>query len=140
MLTGCIEKTLKPEAILEIPSVSPYELVPTATDTASLPETTVTVNSINTIPCNLKSYSINYYTKFGEIIPSLAVPSTPIEYKLAAGGTIDVTVKPYTRNLVELFELSSSDISPISARINLVFKDYNDNYISREASCLLHKP
>lgn len=140
LLTGCIEKTFKPEAILEVTSLSPYELIPTATDTASLPTTSITVTSINTIPCNLKSFSVSYLTKFGEVIPSLAIPTTQIETKLAAGGSIDVVVKPYTARVLELFELSGSDISPIRAQISLVFKDYNDNLISREANCLLYKP
>lgn len=137
---GCIEKTFKPEAILEVPSVSPYELAATATDTASLPTTSVTVNSINTIPCNLKSYSVTYFTKSGDPIPHLSVRSTPIELKLDAGGTIAVTVKPYTAKVVELFELSSSDISPLTAKLSLLFKDYNDNLVSCEAHCLLYEP
>jgi hypothetical protein len=140
LTSGCIDKTFKPEAALEIPQVNPYELYATATDTASLPTTTITVNSINQIPSNLKSYSISYYTKYGEMIPSLTVNSTPIELKLDAAGTINITVKPYTSRVVDLFDLSNSDISPVTARINLVFQDYNDNIINKEAHCLLYKP
>jgi hypothetical protein len=138
--TGCIDKTFKPEVSLEIPSVIPYELYATATDTASLPTTTITVTSISPIPCNLKSYSISYFTKYGDSIPGLSVNSTPVELKLEGEGTVDVTVKPYTSQVVDLFELSGSDISPVTAKINLVFKDYNDNMVSKEAHCLLYKP
>ncbi len=138
--TGCIDKTFKPEVALEVPSVAPYELYVTATDTASLPTTTITVNSISPIPCNLKSYSISYYTKYGDFIPGVSVANTPLELKLDGEGTISVTVKPYTARVVDLFELSGSDISPVTAKINLVFKDYNDNMVSKEAHCLLYEP
>jgi hypothetical protein len=138
--TGCIDKTFRPEVALEIPSVAPYELYTTATDTASLPTTSITVTSISPIPCNLKSYSISYFTKYGDIISGLSVNSTPLELKLEGEGTITVTVKPYTSRVVGLFELSGSDISPVTAKINLVFKDYNDNMVSKEAHCLLYKP
>lgn len=140
MLTGCIDKTFKPEAVMEITTGESNALIPTATDTASLPEATITVTSINTIPCNLKSFSINYYTRAGEMIPGLNVPSTSLEGKLAAAGTLAVTIKAYTKGVVELFELSNSSISPIIARINLVFKDYNDNFISKEANFFLFEP
>ncbi len=140
LLNGCIDKTIRPEAAIEISTVTPYELTTTATDTASLPTTAITVNSINTVPCNLKSYSVTYFSRFGEIIPSLSIPSTPIDLKLAAAGTIDVTVRPYTSRVVDMFELSNSDISPIQAKINLVFEDYNSNIINKEAHCLIYKP
>ena len=137
--TGCIDKTFKPEAALEVADVTPYELTPTATDTASLPTTAITVNSINTIPANLKSYTISYFTKNGDPIPSLSVGTTPINLKLAAAGNISVTLKPYSAKVVELYELSNSDISPISAKITLYFEDYNDNIVIAEGSCLLYK-
>lgn len=140
LLTGCIEKTIYPEVALEIPAVTPYELYATATDTASLPTTSITVTSISKIPCNLKSYSINYNTQYGENIPSLNIAPTPINIKLAAEGSIDVVVKPFTSRVVSVFELSNSDISPITATVNLVFEDYNGNMVSKEGHCLLYKP
>jgi hypothetical protein len=135
-----MEKTFNPPSELEITSVDPYELYATATDSASLPTTSITATNLTTIPCNLESYSISYYTKYGDLIPGLAIVSTPLELKLDAEGTLNVTVKPYTKRVVELFELSGSDISPVSAKINLLFKDYNSNHVSKEAHCLLYKP
>jgi hypothetical protein len=138
--SGCIEKTLKPEAALEITSVEPHALYATATDTASLPTTDVTVTSINTIPCNLESYWINYYTSSNEGIPSLKTVPTSVAGKLDAEGTLTITASPYTTRVVDLFELSGSSISPIVAEMNFVFKDYNGNHISKTASCLLFEP
>ncbi|GAB4275462.1 MAG: hypothetical protein Kow0029_16640 [Candidatus Rifleibacteriota bacterium] len=140
LTAGCIDKTIYPSVELEVTSVSPYELYATATDSASLPTTAVNVTSLNKIPCNLKTYSVSYYTKYGENLPGLEVLSTPIETKLDAEGSISVTVKPYTSRVVDLYDVSNSDISPITARINLVFEDYNGNTVSKEAHCLLYKP
>ncbi|MGM0600252.1 MAG: hypothetical protein ACQETH_10600 [Candidatus Rifleibacteriota bacterium] len=138
--SGCIEKTLNPEAELEITSVEPHALYVTATDTASLPTTDVTVTSINTIPCNLESWWINYYTSSDEPIPSLKTIPTSLAGKLEAEGTLTITTSPYSTRVVDLFELSGSNISPIVAEMNFVFKDYNGNHISKTASCLLFEP
>lgn len=137
--TGCIDKTFYPATELEITSVTPYEVIPTATGTADLPTISIAVKSISKIPCSLNSFSIKYFTRLGEEIPSLAANSVPINYKIEAEATLDVELRPYTLQLVDLFELSSSQISPVTAKITLNFDDVNGNLVSREAHCLLYK-
>lgn len=141
LTTGCnVESAFKPSVVLEVPGVSTYELHPTATDTASLPTTDVTVKSLSKISCNLKSYSISYTTQYGDALPQLAIESVPMEKKLDAEAEITVTVKPYTSRVLDLFELSTSQISPLTAEITLTFKDYNGNWVSKDAHCLLYAP
>lgn len=138
--TGCVESSFKPPVALEVPSVSTYELYATATDTASLPTTAVTVTSLNKIPCNLKSYSVHYTTQYGDPLPQLTISAIPMEMKLDGEANITVTVKPYTKRVIDLFELSTSEISPLTAEITLTFKDYNGNWVSKDAHCLLYAP
>jgi hypothetical protein len=79
-------------------------------------------------------------TPYGEPIPQLEISAMPMEGKIAAEGSLAIVVKPYTSRVVNLYELSSSDISPITAKINFSFEDYNGNWVSREAHCLLYAP
>ena len=138
---GCnVESALKPAVVLEVPSISTYELHATATDTASLPTTDVSVKSLSKISCFLKNYSINYTTQYGDPIPQLAVLSVPKEVKIDAEAEVAITVKPYTSRVVDLFELSTSKISPLTAEITLTFEDYNGNWVSKDAHCLLYAP
>ncbi|EKD81674.1 MAG: hypothetical protein ACD_39C01696G0004 [uncultured bacterium] len=139
-VTGCADKFIFPETSLEITSVVPYELIPTATDTASLPTTAITIKSLSKIPCNLKGYSINYFTSLGEEIPSAKVTFTPAELEIAAEAEVTFEIKAFSRRMVDIFELSSSQITPVTARFTLEFKDINGNHISRDAHCILHKP
>ncbi len=140
LTTGCIDKTVKPAVVLEVTGVAPYSVQPTATDTASLPEVTVSITSLSKVPCNLRTISVTYLTPYGEAIPQLEVSPIPVEGKIDAEGSLDVAVKPYTSRVVNLYELSSSDISPITAKITISVEDYNGNWISREAHCLLYAP
>jgi len=139
-VTGCADKLLFPETSLLITSVTPYELIATATDTASLPTTQVNIKSQSKIPCNLKGYSMNYYTILGEEISSAKVEFTQVELEILGEAEVSFEVKAFSRRMVEIFELSSSQIAPVTARITLEFKDLNGNHISREAHCLLQKP
>lgn len=139
LLTGCIDKTIYPATDLEIVSVVPYALIPTATDTASLPAAQINFKSLSKVPCNLKSYSITYYTAQGEEIAALTLPQTSIETKIDAETEVSVEIRPYTSRVIDLLELSSSQISPIMARIKLSFYDYNGNWLEREANCLLYQ-
>ena len=136
---GCIDKTFYPATEIEVVGVDPYALIPTATDTASLPTTQITVNSLSKIPCTLKAASVAYYTSLGDEIPYLGVSRQPMEMKLDAEGTLAVTMNVYPKALVDVFELSNSDISPVKARITLHFNDINGNWVDRDAHCLLHK-
>ena len=139
-VSGCADKLLFPETSLLITSVSPYELIATATDTASLPTTQVNIKSQSKIPCNLKGYSIDYFTSLGEEIPSAKVEFTQVELEIQGEAEVSFEVKAFSRRMVDIFELSASQIAPVTARITLEFKDLNGNHISREAHCLLQKP
>lgn len=136
---GCIDKTFYPATEIEVVSVDPYALIPTATDTASLPTAEVSVKSLSKIPCTLKAVSIAYFTSLGEEIQILRVDNQPIEVKLDAEASLNIDIRAYTPSLVNIFELSTSDISPVSAKMTLHFNDINGNWVNREAHCLLYK-
>ena len=136
---GCIDKTFYPATELEVVGVDPYALIPTATDTASLPTTQITVNSLSKIPCTLKAASFAFFTSLGEEITYLRVSRQPMETKLDTEGSINITMAIYPKALVDIFELSNSDISPVMAKITLHFNDINGNWVDREAHCLLYK-
>lgn len=136
---GCIDKTFYPATEIEVVGVDPYALIPTATDTASLPTTKITVNSLSKIPCTLKAASFAFFTFLGDEITYLRVNRQPMETKLDAEGSLDITMNIYPKALVDIFELSNSDISPVMAKITLHFNDINGNWVDREAHCLLYK-
>jgi len=136
---GCIDKTFYPATEIEVVGVDPYALIPTATDTASLPTAEVSVKSLSKIPCTLKAVSIAYFTSLGEEIQILRVDNQPIEVKLDAEASLNIDIRAYTPSLVNIFELSTSDISPVSAKMTLHFNDINGNWVNREAHCLLYK-
>lgn len=136
---GCIDKTFFPATELQVTSVEPYALIPTATDTASLPTTEIKILSQSKIPCSLKSLSAKYFTVFGEEIPLLAINNQQMELKIDAEASVGIPVSPYSSRLVELFELSASEISPVKVKITMNFLDANSNWVSTEAHCLLYK-
>lgn len=136
---GCIDKTFYPATELEVTKVEPYALIPTATDTASLPTTQITVNSLSKIPCTLKAASCAFFSSLGDEITFLRITRQPMETKLDAEGSLDITMNIYPKALVDIFELSNSDISPVKAKITLHFNDINGNWVDREAHCLLYK-
>lgn len=137
--SGCIDKTFYPATEIEVVGVDPYALIPTATDTASLPTTKITVNSLSKIPCTLKAASCAFFTSLGDEITYLRINRQPMETKLDAEGSLEITMNIYPKALVDIFELSNSDISPVTAKITLHFNDINGNWVDREAHCLLYK-
>ncbi len=137
--SGCIDKTFYPATEIEVVKIDPYGLIPTATDTASLPTTQISIRSLSKIPCTLKAASFAFFTSLGDEITYLRVSRQPMETKLDAEGTLDLVMSPYSRALVDIFELSNSDISPVMAKITLHFNDINGNWVDREAHCLLYK-
>jgi hypothetical protein len=139
-LTGCMEKTFFPAAEIEVTSVDPTYLIPTATATAELPTTDITIKSLNKVPCSLKSYSVKYTTPLGEEITSASYDSAGIEAKLDAEGELVVKMMPYSLRILDLFELSSSSIAPVTARMTFNFEDYNGNWNSVVAHCRLYPP
>jgi len=142
-LSGCIEKTLYPAVILTVVSVTPNELRITSTETTgtsiTFPSTVIVLKSETQVPATLVSYSVSYSTNLGQSLPALRIEETPYDLFLAGGGSADITISPYTQKVADLFELSTSDISPIKATITLTVKDVNGNTVNREAHCLLYK-
>ncbi len=136
---GCIDKTVYPATSLQVTSVEPYALIPTATDTASLPTTTITVRSQSKIPCSLKSISARYFTVNGEEIPLLAINNQELQMSLDAESEATIELGPYSSTLLDLFELSASRISPVKAQITMHFLDVNGNWVDLEAHCMLYK-
>jgi hypothetical protein len=139
LLNGCMDKTFFPAAELEVISVEPFASIPTSADVNSVPETQVTVRSLGKIPASLKKISLRYYTVFGDEISSIAVNDLPIEARIGAEEELTIDIRPYTVAVADIFELSSSQISPIKAKITLHFNDVNGNWVNREAHCLLYK-
>lgn len=155
LLNGCIDKTLYPSSELVVIAVEPYILTPASTDLTSLPSTSVTVNIANKVPCRLKSFSVQYFTPSGEPLPQLAINKQSQERIININqdnlsevseeadtsqlGQAAFTVYPYSVDLFNLFELSTSNISPVKARITLHFLDVNGNWIDLDAHCFLKK-
>lgn len=138
--TGCIEKTILPTVMITVAKVEPYDLVPTSTATADLPTVQITLDFETQVPTNLVSFSIAYQSKVGQALPELAIPTTPYEFKFTPAAGQTITISPYTRRVVDLYELSPSDLSPILATIRLTFEDANGNTLTRDATCRLFKP
>ena len=137
-LSGCIERTLYPAVNLTVEGVDPYESFPSAG--AEPTEVSISLKTEEGIPSNLEAFSIAYYTRLGEPISKLEVPKTAKHQFLPAATANSISITPYTAYVLDLYELSSSDISPIRADITLYVKDVNGNRVERIASCLLYKP
>ncbi len=146
-LTGCIEKTVYPAVVITVDKVEPYQLEVTdysvaasASGTVTLPTTAVSLKVQTGVPSWIKAVSIVYTTKLDQPLPELEVKETPFDLFLTPSTSNDVTVKPYTLKVLELYELSSSEISPIKASITLKIKDANGNDTYVQTTCLLLKP
>ncbi len=140
-ISGCLEKTIYPELITTVVSVSPNELQPTnGSGTLDLPTVDIDLRSETQVPAKLLSYHVTYVTPMGQTLDSLQLPETPLDQFLTPGSSNKITVRPYTRAIYELFELSASNIEPIRATIILTIKDENNNITHPEAHCLLFKP
>lgn len=135
--SGCIEKTLFPKVVINIAKVEPQVLIPTATDTASLPQINITVDIETPIPLKVISYSVIYKTNLGQILNELTINEMPYYQKLQPTVGQTITLSIYTRKVVELFELTPSNIAPIIATIYLKFTDANENTIVKEVVCQL---
>lgn len=75
----------------------------------------------------------------GDEIPLLALNNQQLELKVDAEATLVIPFSPYSSRLVDLFELSSSEISPVKARITMHFLDINGNWVNLDAHCMLYK-
>jgi len=151
--SGCTDKIFFPEAHFTVVSVTPDKLllpkktepieteegiVESEDDDVVLPGTAISLLSDTNIPANLVSFSITYTTRLGDAIPSVAVPETPYSLQIPGEATTEISMNPYTRRLFNLLELTSSDISPVNAKIVLNIKDINGNRVQVAANCLCY--
>lgn len=137
---GCDKNGFYPASDIQITKAEPFNILPTSNDFDSIENGVVTAKLINTIPCELVSYDLTYRTVLNEPIDSLTITDIPINLPFAESGTeTDITLKPYQRHVLDLFNNTSSNISPIRATVTLHFKDVNKNEVIRNASFLLYK-
>ena len=92
------------------------------------------------VPCELVSYDLTYKTVLNEPLDNLSISQIRTNIPLAQKDSEEeLTLKPYTQQLLNLLQSTSSNISPIRATVILHFRDVNKNDIYREASFLLYK-
>lgn len=138
--TGCNKNEFYPASDLQIVKAEPFNILPTSADFDSIEDGVITAKLLNTIPCELVSYDITYRTVLNEPIDSLTLTEIPINIPFTESGSeVEVTLKPYQRQLQDLFNNTSSNISPVRATVTLHFKDVNKNEVLRNASFLLYK-
>lgn len=140
ILNGCDKKILYPEADVRVTKVEPHNILPTSNDLSSVEDGVISLQIVNSIPCNLIRYDLIYRTVQGEPIDGIGISNININLPLSESGTdVELTLKPYTQQLFDLFTNSVSNISPVRCVALLYFKDSNNNEIIKEAGFLLHK-
>lgn len=140
LCTGCSKNTLYPEADVLVVSATPYNIIPTGVTLDSTEEGVITVRLLNEIQCNLVSYDINYKSCLGQDIESLALKDINIQIPIVEKGTdYEITIRPYTMQLMNLLNNTASEISPVQANVTLHFHDINGRDTTRTASFLLYK-
>ena len=138
--TGCNKNVFYPASDIQITKTDPFNILPSSSDFNSLPEGVISIKLINSIPCELVSYDLTYRTVLNEPLDGLTITEIPINIPFPEVDTeTDVTLKPYTKQVLDLFTNTNSNISPIRAMVTLHFKDVNNNEIIRNASFLLYK-
>ena len=138
--TGCNKNELYPASDIQITKVDPYNIIPTSNNFDSIDDGVITMKLLNSIPCDLISYDLSYRTVLNDPIESLSISQIRTNLPLAEKDTeVELTLKPYTQQLLNLLQSTSSEISPIRATVILHFRDVNKNDIYREASFLLYK-
>lgn len=142
VFSGCANEIFTPAAKLEIIEVVPYETIPEGNNIADIEPVELRVILLDEMPCSLESYSIKYYTQLGHEIHGLAVGTTRKKLRFAGAENeeLSVSIRAYTQRLMDLYEQTDSEISPVEARIKLLFKDFHSNLIEVQASCLLYRP
>ena len=137
---GCNKNELYPASDVQITKVNPFSILPTSNDFDSIEDGVVTMKLINSIPCELVSYDLTYRTVLNDPIESLSISEIKTNLPLAEKDTeVELTIKPYTQQLLNLLKSTTSEISPVRATVLLHFRDVNKNDIHREASFLLYK-
>ena len=138
--TGCDKKEFYPASDIQIVKAEPFNILPTSSDFDSIEDGVVTAKLINSIPCELVSYDLSYRTVLNEPIESLTITDIPINIPFPEADTeTDITLKPYQRQVLDLLNNTSSNISPIRATVTLHFRDVNKNEVIRNSSFLLYK-
>ena len=137
---GCNRSELYPESDIRVTKVEPFNIIPSSSSFADVEDGIVTVQLLNTIPCNLVSYDLTFKSVQNDPIDNLAIYDVPINIPLTeAGSDVDITLKPYTKQLFDLYDTSVSSISPVRATVTMHFKDVNKNEIIKEAYFLLYR-
>lgn len=137
---GCDKNGFYPASDIQIVKADPFNMLPSSADFDSIEDGVVTAKLLNSIPCELVSYDLSYRTVLNEPIDSLTITDIPINIPFAEAGTeTDITLKPYQRQVLDLFNNTTSNISPIRATVTLHFRDVNKNEVIRNASFLLYK-
>ena len=137
---GCNRSEFYPESDIKVIKVEPFNIIPTSSSLAEVEDAVVTLQLLNTVPCNLLSYDLTFRTVQNDSIDNLNMYDVPISIPLTtAGEDVEVTLKPYTQQLFDLYDSSVSSISPVRATFKLYFKDVNKNEIIKEANFLLYK-
>ncbi len=137
---GCDKKVFYPASDLQITKTEPFNIIPSSSDFSSIEDGVVSVKLLNAIPCELVSYDLTYRTILDEPLEGLTLTNIPINIPLESADTeISVTLKPYTKQVLDLFNNTNSNISPIRATVIMHFKDVNKNETIRTGSFLLYK-
>lgn len=137
---GCSKDAFYPASDIQITKTDPYNILPTSSEFSSIDDGVISIKLINSIPCELVSYDISYKTALNEPIDTLSMSDIFVNLPFPEANTeTDITIKPYTQQVMKLFESTTSNISPIRALVTLHFKDVNENEIKRTASFLLYK-
>ena len=140
IITGCNKNEFYPASDLLVTNVDPYSILPTSNDFSSISDGVITVELLNAVPCNIVGYDISYKTSLKEPIDNLSVTNIPTNIPIREqGGTAELTIKPYSQQLLDLFQNTSSNISPVEATVTIHFKDINKNETLRTATFLLYK-
>ena len=137
---GCNKNEFYPASDLQITKAEPFNMIPSDSNFESIEDGVVSVKLINSIPCELVSYDLSYRTVLNEPLDSLTMTGIPINIPFPEADTeTDVTLKPYQKQVLDLFNNTSSNISPIRATVTLHFRDVNKNEVIRSAYFLLYK-
>lgn len=145
ILTGCAQKDLYPNPDILV-SISEFNITPSGSN--DLPTTSLSFKALNGVTCTLVSYSVVYRSYLHEEIPQLALKDLPINIQIPGadwsssrsdGEEVTSDFQIYTSRVRDLFAVTQSDISPITAEITLTYKDVNKNTGTVSVSCLLYK-
>lgn len=152
LVTGCIQKTVYPEVMMTVKTVTPSSITATFTTDASGTITlspapdplSITFQVETVVPSRIVCYSIFYESRIGEALPELTILDMPYDLYLApaSDGPVETTteIEVYSLQAATLLINTPSDIAPLRATVSFRIKDVNGNEIVREAHTQLSKP